>query len=140
MEDIRILRNLYAEDEWIPVREEIVKKDRTIAKEIFFEERLYDRLWALLKMVPVSEIEPYLHVLRNEYADELLERYSTYLHALEERHGSRTVYEEMEKYLHLTASIPGGKKEAYSIISQWQKQFPTRKAMQQMLINVMRKL
>ncbi|MBR4163613.1 MAG: SWIM zinc finger family protein [Solobacterium sp.] len=140
MEDIRILRNLYAEEEWIPIREEIVKKDRYIAKEIFFEERLYDRLWALLKMMPVSEIEPYLHVLRNEYADELLERYSTYLHALEERHGTRTVYEEMEKYLHLTASIPGGKKEAYSIISQWQKQFPTRKAMQQMLINVMRKL
>ena len=140
MESIRTLRNLYNKEDWVPIREELVRKDRYVAKEIFFEEKMYDRLVNLLKQMPVSEAEPYLHVLQKDYAEDLLEMHISYLYALEERHGSRTLYQEMEKYLHLTASIPGGKKAVYSLMTQWQKKYPTRKAMQQMLINVMRKL
>ena len=136
MEYVQKLRPMCTPEEWVPIREQIIENNPGIQIEIFHDEKLYDRLLKALAGCPVQTVEIYRKELQDLYPQELLEMYLRHLRRLSEQHASRTLYEEMRKYIYAAAEIPGGREPVRDLICEWLDRFTSRRVM----LEVMRKV
>lgn len=130
---LRRLRDFYTKKQWNTLRELYLSQHPDLKPEIYFEEKLYDRLMDSLKEQPIEVIDHYREDMANRYPRELRELYLRYLQKLERVHPSNSLYQKMKEYLMITASIKGGKQESLKLIRQWKIKYPTRGAMLKML-------
>lgn len=135
-EYVQRLRPMYTPEEWVPVREQIIRNNPGIQIEIFHDEKLYDRLLKALAGCPMQTVEKYRKELQDHYPQELLEMYLLHLRRLSEQHASRPLYEEMQKYMYAAAEIPGGREPIKDLICEWLDRFATRRVM----LEIMRKV
>lgn len=137
MEDIRRLRSMCTNEEWNDIREKIIENNPAIQLSIFHDEKLYDRLLKALADCPIETVDIYRAELQDLYPMELLEMYMRHLNMLGKRHACRPVYEEMQRYLHTAAGIPGGREPVRNLIYDWIDRFPTRRVMLEMMYEVL---
>ena len=129
MKKIRRLKALSSPEEWGEIREAYFRNHQSMIPEILAEDKLWDRLIAILPRYPISVTDRYQEQLKEAYPSELIDIYSRYLVLLSEKHGESTVYSEMTKYLITLARIPGGAAKAIAFIDDWTVRFPGRKKM-----------
>lgn len=129
MKKIRRLKALSSPEEWGEIREAYFRNHQSMIPEILAEDKLWDRLIAILPRYPISVTDRYQEQLKEAYPSELIDIYSRYLVLLSEKHAGSTVYSEMTKYLITLARIPGGAAKAIAFIDDWTVRFPGRKKM-----------
>ncbi|MBQ6147975.1 MAG: SWIM zinc finger family protein [Oscillospiraceae bacterium] len=129
MKKIRRLKALSSQEEWGEIREAYFRNHQSTIPEILAEDKLWDRLIAILPRYHISVTDRYQEQLREEYPSQLIDIYSRYLVLLSGKHAGTTVYSEMTKYLLSLARIPGGASIAITFIDDWTARFPGRKKM-----------
>ena len=93
------------------------------------EEKLYDRLWELLKDTALHSVLGYEDVLLPKYSAEILEKYSHYLNRAATQASGRKSYQEWVRLLKRMEKIDGGKELAEQIAENWRMKYKNRSAM-----------
>ncbi|MBP1545392.1 MAG: SWIM zinc finger family protein [Oscillospiraceae bacterium] len=132
MELYRELKQQYTAAEWSKLREVIFKKlpvniDRS---KYYNEEKLYDRLLeCVVKSQGLFMLDRYADVLKNEYPEQLLEKYTDELNKLAKRTGTRNHYANIVSEMRKIKKIPGGTNTVEEIINEWKVIYKNRPAM-----------
>ena len=93
------------------------------------EEKLYDRLWELLKNTDLHTILGYEDVLLPKYSAEILRKYSEYLNHAAVQASGRKAYQEWVRLLKRMRKIEGGKELSKQIAADWRIRYKNRSAM-----------
>jgi hypothetical protein len=93
------------------------------------EEKLYDRLWELLKDKDLYSVLGYEDVLLPKYSAEILRKYSDYLNHAAVQASGRKAYREWARLLKRMRKIEGGKELSKQIVSDWRTRYKNRRAM-----------
>ena len=137
---IHRLRDLCSAEEWDILREEILGKYPALRAEIYYEEDLNDRLAEIFPELSPEDAWRYHRALVKDHSDVLRMYYYNCLLKTETGHPGNYLYAEIRKYLSILVKIEGGKKIAADLLHKWQKQFPTRRVLQQMIIENLERL
>lgn len=126
------LKQQYAEEEWKDKREELFQKlpKRAHIDQLYKEEKLYDRL---LDFVLQSEglygLQQYENVLKEEYPEQLLQKYKTEVNNMALYTGDRRKYQQLVALLRRMKKIKNGSKMVESIVAEWKDCYRNRPAM-----------
>lgn len=130
----RELKNNYTADEWQVEREKVFKSYSSIAlADLYCEEKLYDRLWELLKDEDLYMVLRYEEVLLPKYSAEILKKYQAYLNQAAKRADGRQAYQDWVRLLKRMGKIDGGKELAQQIAKDWRFRYKNRSAMMEEL-------
>lgn len=97
--------------------------------QLLCEEKLYDRLWELLKNTDLHTILGYEDVLLPKYSAEILRKYSEYLNHAAVQASGRKAYQEWVRLLKRMRKIEGGKELSKQIAADWRIRYKNRSAM-----------
>ena len=100
---------------------------------MYCEEKLYDRLWELLKEKDLQMILGYEDVLLPKYASEILTKYRYSLNRAATQASNRSTYQEWVRLLKRMEKIDGGKELAQQIANEWRVKYRNRRAMMEEL-------
>ena len=111
------LKSQYTVEDWIQEREKVFPCFNNYGQaQLLCEEKLYDRLWELLRNTDLHTVLGYEDVLLPKYAADILQKYSDYLnHAAVQASGRK--------------AIKGGKELSKQIVSDWRIRYKNRSAM-----------
>ena len=124
------LKSQYTEEEWIQKREKVfVCFNRYGQAQLLCEEKLYDRLWKLVKDADLHTVLGYEDVLLPKYAAEILQKYSEYLNQAAKQASGRKAYQEWARLLKRMQRIEGGKELSKQIAADWRMHYKNRRAM-----------
>ena len=124
------LKSQYTEQEWIRKREKVFPCFRGYGQEqLLCEEKLYDRLWELLKDKNLYSVLDYEDVLLPKYSAEILRKYSDYLNHAAVQASGRKAYQEWARLLKRMRKIEGGRELAKQITADWRIRYKNRRAM-----------
>ena len=124
------LKLQYTEQEWIREREKVFLCFNNYGQaQLLCEEKLYDRLWELLKNTDLHTVLGYEDVLLPKYAAEILQKYSDYLNHAAVQASGRKAYQEWARLLKRMRKIDGGKDLSRQIVSEWRIRYKNRRAM-----------
>lgn len=133
-------KSLCSKEEWLLEREEIFthfKDDDYSLKKFYNEEKLYDRLFELIKASNyIEDFNEYKDVLKKDYANELNIFYSNYIMNMATPTTNRKTYKEIVSLLENMMSIPGGDKLVKSMVKEFRNKYKNRKAMMEELNRV----
>ena len=93
------------------------------------EEKLYDRLWELLKDKDLYSVLGYEAVLLPKYSAEILRKYNDYLNHAAVQASGRKAYQEWARLLKQMRKIEGGRELAKQITADWRIRYKNRRAM-----------
>lgn len=131
------LKSQYSSDEWIQKREVVFSAFAGYGQaRLLCEEKLYDRLWELLKDTDLHTVLGYEDVLLPKYSAEILKKYSHYLNRVSMQASGRKAYQEWVRLLKRMGKIDGGKELAKQIAENWRIKYKNRSA----LMDELRKL
>lgn len=130
---LRRFRELVDPEKWPQIRDSYLNEHPDMKAEFYAEEQEYQKLFNCLKDRPIQELDAYRDILAEHYPDEMFAIYMNYLQELEKQRPGKTLYRQMKQYILFTSRIKGGEKSVLKLIREWQRQFPTRKLMQEML-------
>lgn len=136
VEDFKELKALYDEAEWKDIREDIlmILPDHCGIDKLYKEEKLYDRLLNIVineeGLYKVFEFED---VLKDEYPQELLDKYRKELNKMAYRSATRDKYRTWVQYLRRMKDINGGEKVAQEIVDDWKVKYKNRPALMEEL-------
>ena len=128
------LKSQYSNEEWIKEREKVFPcfgADRQA--QLLCEEKLYDRLWELLKDRDLFTVLGYEDVLLPKYSAEILKKYQIYLNRAATQARGRSAYQEWVRLLKRMKKIDGGKEIAQHITDEWRVKYKNRRAMMEEL-------
>ena len=118
------------EEEWIQKREKVfVCFNRYGQAQLLCEEKLYDRLWKLVKDADLHTVLGYEDVLLPKDAAEILQKYSEYLNQAAKQASGRKAYQEWARLLKRMQRIEGGKELSKQIAADWRMHYKNRRAM-----------
>ena len=130
----RELKSQYTDDEWQNEREKVFQSYSSLAlADLYCEEKLYDRLWELLKDNNLNMILGYEDLLLPKYASEILAKYRYSLNRAATRASGRSTYQEWVRLLKRMEKIDGGKEMAQQIANEWRVKYRNRRAMMEEL-------
>lgn len=128
----RELKKQYTQEEWADKREELFEKLPRYARidQLYLEEQLYDRLLAyVMKSIGLYTLQEYEDVLKNEYPEQILQKYKEEVNHMAANTGDRKKYRQLVAYLRRMLSIKGGSKVVEEIVTEWKSQYKNRWAM-----------
>lgn len=126
------LKKQYPKDIWEKERMKIFDTlpPDVPAEELYYEEKMYDRLLDLVLDAPGLElVMKYGETLKLKYPKELLKKYKTELSQMALSARGRKKYQEIAELLREMQNIKGGKKMVDSIITEWKEKYKTRTAL-----------
>ena len=124
------LKSQYSGEEWIQKREEVFSAFAGYGQaRLLCEEKLYDRLWELLKDADLHTVLGYEDVLLPKYSAEILKKYSAYLNQAAMQASGRKAYQEWVRLLKRMEIIDSGKELARQIAENWRIKYKNRSAM-----------
>lgn len=132
LELYRELKTQYTAEEWLIKREEIFKKLPSTAnvEELYKEEKLYDRLLAcVLNNYGLSALENYENVLKEEYPQQILDKYKVEINKKAMYVSDRKNYSYLVSLLRRMQQIKGGKRIVEEIVKDWKVKYKNRPAM-----------
>lgn len=132
MDIYKELKAQYTAEEWTEKREEIfIKLPKDVRMDCFYEEeKLYDRLLDfVMQSSGLYALQQYENVLKNEYPEQLLEKYKTEVNNMALYSGNRKKYEQITALLRRMKKIKGGPAVVEDIVSDWTKRYRNRPAM-----------
>lgn len=135
-DDFRELKSLYSAQEWPQVREEIFRSlpKQARVERLYYEEKLYDRLLTfVLAQKGLFSLVQYEHVLKEEYPQQLLSKYTQELTDMAKRAADRRHYQEWAMHLKRMTQIAGGPQEVQKIVADWRIRYKNRPAMMEEL-------
>ncbi len=106
------MKKLYSESEWLSERKKIFKEtsERNLP-EIYYEEKLYDRLMRIVKKSSVNLLMKYDNVLGKLYPQEVIGMYEKYLNETAVQTADRKTYQEWVSILNRMKKFTGGEIE-----------------------------
>ena len=124
------LKSQYTEQEWIREREKVFPCFNNYGQaQLLCEEKLYDRLWELLKDKDLYSVLGYEAVLLPKYSAEILRKYNDYLNHAAVQASGRKAYQEWARLLKQMRKIEGGRELAKQITADWRIRYKNRRAM-----------
>lgn len=124
------LKSQYTEQEWIREREKVFPCFINYGQEqLLCEEKLYDRLWELLKDKDLYSVLGYEDVMLPKYSAEILRKYCDYLNHAAVQASGRKAYQEWARLLKRMRKIEGGRELAKQITADWRIRYKNRHAM-----------
>ena len=130
MDEYRDLKKLYSESEWISEREKVFKEAREWnLAEMYFEEKLYDRLMKIILKSSVHSLMKYDDVLGKLYPEEVIEMYEKYLNKTAVQTADRKTYQEWVSILNRMKKFTGGESAVERIKNDWQVKYKNRRAL-----------
>ena len=136
LDNFNELKSLYSNKEWIDIREKIfVALGNSDRIDILYEqEKLYDKLLEYVIEKPgLSYLFKYEKVLKEQYPQELLQKYTTELNIEARYTANRRTYQEWVRILKRMTKITGGKEAVQSIVTEWKILYKNRRAMMEEL-------
>ena len=131
------LRSQYSPEEWLTEREKVFPYYSAIGQaDLFREEKLYDRLWDVIKNQPINNIMGYEAVLLPEYSEEILQTYAFQLNRMATVTAGRKEYQYWVRVLKHMEQIDGGKALVDQIVADWTIKYKNRRAMLDELKNL----
>lgn len=132
LEVYRELRKQYGLNEWAEKREEIFEKLPKYAhvEQLYKEEKLYDRLLDfVLKSSGLYALQEYAKILKNDYPEQILQKYRDEVNQMASYTGDRKKYRQLVELLRNMQKIKGGSKIVKEMVAEWKVQYKNRPAM-----------
>ena len=128
--EYRELKKLYSENEWLSEREKIFKEiyERHLP-EIYYEEKMYDKLLKIVLKSSVYLLMKYDNVLGNLYPEEVVGMYEKYLNQTAVQTADRKTYQEWVSILKRMKKFTGGESAVEKIKADWQVKYKNRRAL-----------
>lgn len=131
------LKSQYTPDEWINEREKIFPHYTPLGQaNLLYEEKLYDRLWEVVKNQHIDSIMGYEDVLLPKYSEEILKTYALQLNQMSVTASGRKEYQYWVQILQHMKKIKGGKALVDQIVADWKNRYKNRRAMMDELKNL----
>lgn len=131
------LKSQYTTDEWMTEREKVFPHYSSSGQAALFrEEKLYDRLWNVIKNQHIDSIMGYEDVLLPKYTEEVLNTYAAQLDRMATVAGGRKEYQYWVRVLRHMKKIKGGKELVDQIVADWRARYKNRRAMMDELKNL----
>lgn len=128
------LKSQYSNEEWLIEREKVFPYFGADGQaQLLCEEKLYDRLWDLLKDKDLYTVLGYEDVLLPKYSSKILEKYRIHLNCVAMQASGRSAYQEWVRLLKRMARIDGGKDLTQQIANEWRVKYKNRRAMMEEL-------
>lgn len=128
----RELKKQYSTDEWLIKREEIFKKLPANAhvERLYKEEKLYDRLLTyVLNSSGLYALEEYERVLKKDYPEQILGKYSEEVNKMAMYTSDRKHYAYLVSLLRKMQYLKGGVALVEQIAAEWKVKYKNRPAM-----------
>ena len=128
----RELKKQYSTDEWLIKREEIFKKLPANAhvERLYKEEKLYDRLLTYVLNSPgLYALEEYERVLKKDYPEQILGKYSEEVNKMAMYTSDRKHYAYLVSLLRKMQYLKGGVALVEQIAAEWKVKYKNRPAM-----------
>lgn len=142
IEKYKELKQLYGEEEWLLIRESVIKNieknDTYSLPEVYLLEGMKDRLlkYALSDM-GLECIQTYEKELMPEYSTEVLKKYEIELQKMaESSFGGREAYKNIARQLRKLNRYDEGRQLVCKLIAEWKEKYPKRRAMMEELDKV----
>ena len=132
LEVYRELKKQYGLNEWEEKREEIFEKLPKYAhvEQLYKEEKLYDRLLDfVLKSSGLYALQEYVKILKNDYPEQILQKYRDEVNQMASYTGDRKKYQQLVELLRNMQKIKGGSKIVKEMVAEWKVQYKNRLAM-----------
>ena len=128
--EYRELKKLYSENEWFSEREKIFKEiyERHLP-EIYYEEKMYDKLLKIVLKSSVYLLMKYDNVLGKLYPEEVVGMYEKYLNRTAVQTADRKTYQEWVSILNRMKKFTGGESAVEKIKADWQVKYKNRRAL-----------
>lgn len=124
------LKSQYTPGEWITEREKVFPQYSPLGQaDLFREEKLYDRLWEVIRNQHIDRIMGYEDVLLPKYTEEVLQTYAAQLNRMATAAGGRKEYQYWVRVLQHMKKIKGGKELVDQIVADWKVRYKNRRAM-----------
>ncbi len=127
------LKGQYSEKEWIIEREKILNKflaNRTYIEMLYAEEKMYDKLLLCVLASPdVDELQKYDDILKEEYPEQLLNKYKNEVENMVMCVNNREQYSYVVSLLSRMKEIEGGKKIVEELVEEWKIKYKKRRSM-----------
>ena len=131
------LRSQYSPEEWLTESEKVFPYYSAIGQaDLFREEKLYDRLWNVIKDQSINSIMGYEDVLLPRYSEEILQAYAAQLNRMATVAAGRKEYQYWVRVLKHMEQIDGGKALVDQIVADWTIKYKNRRAMLDELKNL----
>lgn len=130
------LKSLYSKEEWQNVREKIfvALPKYSYIDHLYKEEKLYDRLLDyVLKSPGLNYVFKYENILKDDYSQELLQKYTDELNKMITYTANRKKYKEWVTILRKMTKLKDGDKAVQDIVKNWKIMYSKRKAMMEEL-------
>ena len=130
------LKSLYSKEEWQNVREKIfvALPKYSYIDHLYKEEKLYDRLLDyVLKSPGLNYVFKYENILKDDYSQELLQKYTDELNKMITYTANRKKYKEWVMILRKMTKLKDGDKAVQDIVKNWKIMYSKRKAMMEEL-------
>lgn len=128
------LKSQYSNEEWLIECEKVFPYFGADGQaQLLCEEKLYDRLWNLLKDKDLYTVLGYEDVLLPKYSSKILEKYRIHLNCVAMQASGRSAYQEWVRLLKRMARIDGGKDLTQQIANEWRVKYKNRRAMMEEL-------
>lgn len=140
----KVLKKHVQPEDWKAFIEDVIKDiiqnkrryNTDLIAEIYIREEWWDRLLEVVKQFPdLRTIENYERYLSENYADQLVELYAKGIMEYIENNVGRKHYQTACRYLRRMIKL-GGREEADRVISALRENYPSRRALQEELLNV----
>lgn len=128
----REMKKQYSTDEWLVKREEIFKKLPANAhvERLYKEEKLYDRLLTYVLNSPgLYALEEYERVLKKDYPEQILGKYSEEVNKMAMYTSDRKHYAYLVSLLRKMQYLKGGVALVEQIAAEWKVKYKNRPAM-----------
>ena len=126
------MKKQYSTDEWLVKREEIFKKLPANAhvERLYKEEKLYDRLLAYVLNSPgLYALEEYERVLKKDYPEQILGKYSEEVNKMAMYTSDRKHYAYLVSLLRKMQYLKGGVALVEQLAAEWKVKYKNRPAM-----------
>lgn len=130
IEEYRELKKMYSESEWLSEREKIFKEtyERNLP-EIYYEEKMYDRLMKIVLKSSANLLMKYDNVLGKLYPEEVVGMYEKYLNRTAVQTADRKTYQEWVSILNRMKKFTGGESAVERLKNDWQVKYKNRRAL-----------
>ncbi len=131
LSDYRELKALYTPEAWSYLRDGIFLHQNDVEREamLYCEEQLYDRLIVCITDTPgLSLVYTYFKVLKKEYPDILLQKFTLEVDQMADMANDRRMYRQLVQMLRKMKTLRGGKAAVHNIVLDLRERYHNRYA------------
>ena len=136
LEVYRELKSFYKTEEWSPIRDELLfqLESKTSVNKFYVEDGLFSMLFeSVIASDGLYQLFKYDKYLVDNYASQVLTKYSNELEKMARYAGGREYYIQLADILRHMMGIPGGLDIVNDIISRWRVTYKNRPLMQKII-------